>query len=88
MSIVLKFITTAPDVLGYVSSMTRDNPYVKIPPGATGIDGAARARLLRDVRVQLADVHTHDETGHIALCSVEDDGETRRGKLIRARSYK
>ena len=81
LTVVLHFVTSVPDVLGYVSTMTRDNPYVSIPPGASALDGPLRARALRDVRVRLADVRPHDEVGYVALRSVEEDEESlKRGK--------
>lgn len=36
--VVLKYTTTAPDVLGYVSSMTRDNPFIVVPEGGTALE--------------------------------------------------
>ena len=46
--------TLAPDIFGYVSSLTRDNPNVPLPEGGTALSGWDRARLLRDVRVRIA----------------------------------
>jgi hypothetical protein len=50
-----------PDVLRYVSSMTVANAHFRtLPPGGTTLDGAQRARLLRDVRVRLGDIRGVD----------------------------
>lgn len=72
--------TSVPDVFGYVSSLTRDNVYMDIPDGGTTLDGSTRAKLLRNVKVQLADVKEGDRVGHLALKSFEP-GVVSRSKL-------
>lgn len=62
--------TSVPDILGYVSSLTRDNPYVEIPRGGSTLQGTERARLIRDLKVQLTDVQEGKEVGYIALKSL------------------
>jgi hypothetical protein len=68
--LVLKYLTLSPDILSYMSTLTRDNPYIALPPGGTALDGDEKARLLRGVRVQLGDVAWNNSVGHIALASV------------------
>lgn len=71
----------APDVLGYVSSLTRDNPYVSVQ-GASHLDSLARARALRDVRIMIGDVDANAEIGHIAITEARESGQLlRRGRL-------
>jgi hypothetical protein len=64
-----KLIT--PDVLGHVSSLTTENPYVSIPsvqPGSgSALDGLERAKLLGKMKVQIRDVQTQEELGKFAL---------------------
>jgi hypothetical protein len=48
--------TVAPDVFGYVSSMTRDNPHIPLPEGGTTLSGVERTRAMRNVRVKIADL--------------------------------
>ena len=67
---ILKYKTEGPRVLGYVSSMTRDNPYINPPPGGCTLDGLERTRLLNDMRVQIRDVALQNDVGHIALTNV------------------
>jgi hypothetical protein len=69
-SITLQCINTVPDILGYVSTITRDNPYVELPANASVVDGPERTRLLRDLRIQLTDVQPGADVGHLAVCSV------------------
>jgi hypothetical protein len=67
---VLGFITKAPDVLGYVSTLARDNPYFgnHVP---SHLDGMEAARALRDVRVMVGDVHKTEDVGHVAFASAD-----------------
>jgi hypothetical protein len=74
-----RYAAVAPDVLHYVSSLTRDNPFVPLAPGrANTLDGLERARLLKRLPVRLRDVCPHEPVGHIALALddqvVGDDG--------------
>lgn len=86
--LVLKEMTKAPDILGYVSTMTRDNIHIAVPmSGGNTLDGVERARYLSDMRVQLADARPGDDVGHIVLRSVENGSESRSGRLDRRRLY-
>ncbi|KAJ4343399.1 hypothetical protein N0V95_006661 [Ascochyta clinopodiicola] len=69
-SVALGFMTRAPDILGYVSTYARDDPYFghHVP---SHMDGLETARALRDVRVIVGDVHKGDEVGHVAFASTE-----------------
>ena len=73
-SMVLAKTTRAPDVLGYVSTMTRDNEFAGVPEGGTTLDGAQRTRLLARLKVQLGDVRPEEEVGWIALRGMRGDG--------------
>ncbi len=85
--LVLKEMTSAPDVLGYVSTMTRDNVHTAVPSGGNTLDGVERARYLSEMRVQLADARPGDEVGHIVLRSVNSGNESRKGRLDKRRLY-
>ncbi|KAH6621749.1 hypothetical protein C7974DRAFT_210340 [Boeremia exigua] len=66
-STVLGFITTAPDVLGYVSSAARDSAWFAGHAVPSHLSGLEAARLLRDVRVMIGDVAGKAEVGHVAF---------------------
>ncbi|KAH6887487.1 hypothetical protein B0T10DRAFT_538933 [Thelonectria olida] len=85
----LRLVIRGPDVLGFASSMTRENPYVALPPGGSGLDGPERAKILREVRVRLAGVRPTEEVGYAALKAVSAEGETKssEGPFIRKRLY-
>lgn len=85
--LVLKEMTRAPDILGYVSTMTRDNVHTAVPSGGNTLDGIERARYLSDMRVQLADARPADDIGHIVLRSVNTGNESRIGRLDKRRLY-
>jgi hypothetical protein len=86
-NMVAAFYVSVPDIFGYVSSLTRENPYVDVPDSGTMRDDADRTRTLRDLRVQLADVRVGDEAGYIGLISLvkgsgSDEGlYSRKGRL-------
>lgn len=64
--------TLSPIVFGYVSSMTRDNPYFNLPPGGCTLEGSKRSRLLKDLKVRIQDVAAdNEEAGHIAFSAAE-----------------
>lgn len=65
--IFLRATTNAPDILGFASSLTRDNPYFPIQPSGSALGGLERTRLLKDVRVQIADVVPANNVGYIAF---------------------
>jgi hypothetical protein len=82
--LVLKYITLAPDVIGYASSLTILNPYVPTPMSGTTLHGLERAALLHDLPVRIGDVCANEPVGAIALAKA-DDG--RVGRLNRRRWY-
>jgi hypothetical protein len=71
--LVAKHTAGAPDVLAYVSSLTRDNPHIPLGAGDNTLDGMERARALKNLRVRLRDVRPDAAVGHIALAP---DGAT------------
>ena len=85
--LVLKYTATAPDILGYISTMTRDNKYTKVPNGGNALDGLDRARHLAQMRVQLADVSSDQPYGHMVFKSVKSKEECEKGRLRRRRLY-
>jgi hypothetical protein len=65
----LDWQSTGPDILGYISSMTRDSQFVKLPPGGSALGGMERARLLKDIKVQLVDSEAKDEIGRLVFAT-------------------
>ncbi|KAH7087585.1 hypothetical protein FB567DRAFT_469954 [Paraphoma chrysanthemicola] len=79
--------TIAPDLFSYAASMTRGNPYTNVPGGGTALGGTERSRLLKKLKVQIADVRPGDEVGYVALRSVDRRSEFDRGRLKKGRKY-
>ncbi|RMZ72282.1 ATP binding [Pyrenophora seminiperda CCB06] len=82
-AMILKRHTLGPEMFGFVTSMTYENPWVKIPQGGTMLDAMERARLLRDVEVHVADVRGDDNVGHIAFAAGTPLRKLERGRLYR-----
>ncbi|KAF2142310.1 uncharacterized protein K452DRAFT_269877 [Aplosporella prunicola CBS 121167] len=82
-SLYLKAIILAPDILGYASSLARDNPYIAAMDGGSHLDGLERTHLLRNVKVMIADVHTEADVGHIAFTAQENEPQ----RLRKSRQY-
>ena len=77
-SAIVKYKIRGPQVLGFVSTMTRDNPYINLPPGGCTLDGLERTRLLKNMEIKLRDVAPHHEVGHIALSDAKVSFEFER----------
>ncbi|KAF2490259.1 hypothetical protein BU16DRAFT_517463 [Lophium mytilinum] len=79
-SLVLMSMTLAPDVLGYVSSSTRDNPFAELNQ-PSHLDGLERASAMREMRITLGDVNVAGETGHIAFAVTAGVQRLRKDRL-------
>ncbi|KAJ4129808.1 hypothetical protein NW768_006778 [Fusarium equiseti] len=73
LGLVLQLFIRGPDILGFASSLTREKVDIDLPPGGSALDGPARARALRGLRVHLADVKPEHKEGYIAFTAVKQD---------------
>lgn len=80
-ALILKHRTLAPEIFGFVTSMTYENPWVKIPQGGTTLDAMERARLLKDIEVHVGDVCGEEDVGHIAFAAGVPLRKLERGRL-------
>jgi hypothetical protein len=80
-AVALKRRTLGPELFGFVTSMTYENPWLSIPKGGTMLDGMERARLLKDVEVCVGDVHGDSDVGHIALAAGVPLRKLERGRM-------
>ncbi|GAB1317843.1 hypothetical protein MFIFM68171_08053 [Madurella fahalii] len=60
----------APEIFDFASSLTRENPWVPLPPGGSAMSGAERARVLRNMRVRVGDVMPRKEIGYVGVAAV------------------
>jgi hypothetical protein len=67
--LVLKYLSIAPDIVGYASSLTMLSPYIPTPTGGTTLHGLERTALLHDLPVRLGDVCPNEPVGAIALAA-------------------
>lgn len=63
MGVWFKYRATAPDILGHVSSLTHDNAFTLLSESVSALDRVERARLLRDLKVQIGDVKWEEDKG-------------------------
>jgi hypothetical protein len=69
LTIILRYHLCIPEILGYVSALTRDSPYVAVPPGGSTLNDDERAWLLKDCWVRIQDVQPNQNVGRIAFSS-------------------
>lgn len=84
--IILDNRTIGPDIIGFASSITRDNRYMKLASDSSVAGGVERARALKNVEVMLQDVRADAEVGRVALGTVQ--GNEKSGRLQRGRLYR
>ncbi|OAP57142.1 hypothetical protein AYL99_07879 [Fonsecaea erecta] len=77
--------TLAPDIFGFVSSLTRDNPHLNLPEGGSTLSGIERSRRMKKVRVKIADVGEHSSVGRVGLTQVDGLDDTK--DLEKGRTY-
>jgi hypothetical protein len=76
----------APDMIGYVSSFTYNNPYMQVPAGGESLGAMERARLLRDMTVKIGDATVESDIGHVVFATARRSGtvgDLSAGKLYR-----
>lgn len=80
--------TLAPDIFGFVSSLTRDNPNLQLPEGGSTLSGIDRSRRMKHVKVKIGDVGTAAEVGRVGLTCVDDGNPFRSPRdLEKGRCY-
>jgi len=75
-----------PDVIGYVSSLVRDTPYVYGGFTSSTLHGIERSKALFNLRLRLQDVKSDSEVGLIAISN--DVGHEQELQLIKERMYR
>ncbi|KAF1925615.1 uncharacterized protein M421DRAFT_398148 [Didymella exigua CBS 183.55] len=79
--------TIAPDIFYYASSLARENPYTNTPDGGTALSGSERSRLLKNMKLQVADVSPESQYGYVAVKSVESQEDFLPSRLRKDRMY-
>lgn len=79
--------TLAPDIFGFVSSLTRDNPHLHLPEGGSTLSGIERSRALKMVRVKIGDVGEGGGVGRVGFTQADGNGGDEAKDLEKGRTY-
>lgn len=88
-TLIFAALTNVPDILGWVSTITRDNRDLVgqgvVPEGGSWMSGPERSRLLGNLRIRLADVITgqDQEVGRIGFLGIRDGARSTLGERVR-----
>ncbi|KAJ5707908.1 hypothetical protein N7488_007709 [Penicillium malachiteum] len=85
-SIITFYITTEiliPDVLGYVSSLTRDNPHISDSDIPVVIGGLQRTELLGSMALRMGDVSPRDEIGTLGIGRLSSTTRSKARRLFK-----
>lgn len=75
---ILNSLLVAPDILGYVSSMTYNDPHLPVTENELPMSGMERARQLRDMRVRIGDVRAGQDVGQLAFTAAQSSMPLKR----------
>jgi hypothetical protein len=68
-TVVVRFQLRVPEILGNVSTITRDSLFLSIQSPASVLDGDERGRLLKNYWIRLQDIQPESQFGRIAFSS-------------------
>lgn len=75
--IVLRVLATTPELDLNISSLTKDNLYLRLPSGGSTLTATERSRLQKDVIVKFGDVMPEHAEGYLAIASVDEGAVAR-----------
>jgi hypothetical protein len=76
-SVIFNYKSNGPDILGYFSSLVKDNPYITGSGVGSAMTGFARTKFYGGLRLRFVDVEGENKRRYIA--HAENDG--RYGRL-------
>lgn len=75
--------TLVPDILGYISTLTRDNPFLDVSLSST-LDGLQRTKALSGLVLRLGDGRAEDEgVGELAVGGVSNTARSNSRRFYR-----
>ena len=74
-------------LLNFSSPATRDNSYIKVPQTGAFLDGPARAKLCKDHKVKLADLHSEEGIGRLVIASISPQAGACGNARVKDRLY-
>lgn len=84
---VLRWSSSSLDILGYASTLTRNNPYINVENVSSAMGGLERTKVLRDLVLRLEDVYPDKEQGLLVIASVADVDSRRSTRPQKGRLY-
>jgi len=79
----LRYVNIAPDVFGYISSLTKGDEYFDEGMNGGVLDGLERTRQMGEVTVKVGDVRPMENIGLVAFASLDETvvGTLRQGRM-------
>ena len=68
--LVLKYLSLAPDIIGYASSLTLMYSFIHSQVEGTTLHGLERVALLSDLKIRIGDVCSNEPVGPIAMAEM------------------
>ncbi|KAK0620072.1 hypothetical protein B0T14DRAFT_496681 [Immersiella caudata] len=87
--VMSSFLVRSPHLLMNFTTMARDSPFVKAPPGGSSLSDFDRSNMMRNARVRYGDVAAGEPVGHIAIGTI-GSSRTSAGRvapLSKSRMY-
>ncbi|KAJ5109427.1 hypothetical protein N7456_006102 [Penicillium angulare] len=75
--------TLIPDILGYVSSLTRNNPHIPVSDVSVVVGGLQRTRLLGPMVLRMGDTTPGDDVGTLAVGRLSSTTRSNARRLYR-----
>ncbi|PVH87164.1 hypothetical protein DL98DRAFT_405904, partial [Cadophora sp. DSE1049] len=77
--------TIVPDYLGFVSSLAKESPFIRMPDVGVNMDGMDKARMVKEMKVRLGDVSDVEngkaQVGRLAFARMEETSPVKKGRL-------
>jgi hypothetical protein len=77
--------TIVPDYLGFVSSLAKESPFIRMPDAGVNMDGMDKARMVKEMKVRLGDVsdveNGESQIGRLAFARMEETSPVKKGRL-------
>ncbi|KAL2063472.1 hypothetical protein VTL71DRAFT_5277 [Oculimacula yallundae] len=81
--------TIVPDYLGFVSSLAKESPFIRMPDAGVNMDGMDKARMVKEMKVRLGDVSAMEngksQIGRLAFARMEETSPVKKGRILRTR---
>ncbi|CZS95419.1 uncharacterized protein RCO7_05733 [Rhynchosporium graminicola] len=77
--------TIVPDYLGFVSSLAKESPFIRMPDAGVNMDGMDKAKMVKEMKVRLGDVSDMEngksQIGRLAFARMEETSPVKKGRM-------